>query len=151
MILARSTAKPKIGPLQHGRKMSLKAFEFANVEEGFTYELARGYVVVSEVPNYPHASMVGLLRNHLGRFHLENPQIVHLVLEGGSNKLVIFDWESERHPDIASGLDTGRCIACGAEGDEGFSKLTEEFADLTARMVKARTVSERTRQERPDQ
>jgi Uma2 family endonuclease len=81
--------------------MSLKAFEFAEVEEGYQYELARGYVVVSEVPNYPHASIVAFLRNHLGRHQLENPEDIHLILEGGSNKLVIPDWESERHPDIA--------------------------------------------------
>jgi Uma2 family endonuclease len=99
MILARSNTI--LGPRDHGRKMTLKAFEFAEVEEGYQYELARGYVVVSEVPIYPHASMVAIIRNHLGRYHLENPDELHLILEGGSNKLVIFDWESERHPDIA--------------------------------------------------
>jgi Uma2 family endonuclease len=101
MILAKSTAKPKIGPLQHGRKMSLKAFEFAGVEDGYTYELARGYVVVSEVPNYPHASMESIIRDFLGRYRLDSPDVIHLILTGSSNKLVVSVWESERHPDIA--------------------------------------------------
>jgi hypothetical protein len=47
--------KTRIGPRHHGRKMSLRAFEFAPVEEGHLYELARGYIVVSEVPNSPHS------------------------------------------------------------------------------------------------
>ncbi|WP_439629181.1 Uma2 family endonuclease [Gemmata sp.] len=97
MILAKTT----IGPRHHGRKMSLKAFEFARGEEGHLYELARGYVVVSEVPNYPHAALVAFIRNHLVRHQLDNPAAIHLVLEGGSSKLVIPDWESERHPDLA--------------------------------------------------
>jgi Uma2 family endonuclease len=101
MILARTKSKPVLGPRQHGRKMSLKAFEFAEVEEGYQYELARGYVVVSEVPNYLHAAMESLIRDFLGRYRLENPGIINMSLGGSSNKLVVPDWESERHPDIA--------------------------------------------------
>ena len=97
MILTKTT----VGPRHHGRKMSLKAFEFAEVEEGYLYELARGYLVVSEVPNYPHASMTALIRDFLGRYRLENPRAVHLILDGSSNKVVVPAWESERHPDIA--------------------------------------------------
>ena len=101
MILANQ-AKPTIGPRQHGRKMSLKAFEFAQVEEGYLYELARGYVVVSEVPNYPHAAMVAVIRRLPGSVSVWTiPDAIHLILDGGSSKLVIPDWESERHPDIA--------------------------------------------------
>ncbi len=101
MIAAKTKAKPKLGPEDHGRKMSLKAFEFAEVEEGYQYELARGYVIVSEVPNYPHASMESVIRDFLGRYRLDNPGVVHRILTGSSNKLVVSHWESERHPDIA--------------------------------------------------
>jgi Uma2 family endonuclease len=101
MILAKSKAKPKIGPRQHGRRMSLKAFEFAEVEEGYLYELARGYIVVSEVPSYAHAVIEAFIRNCFVRHQLDNPDAIHLILHGSSNKLVVPDWESERHPDIA--------------------------------------------------
>lgn len=97
MILAKTT----IGPRHHGRKMTLKQFEFARGEGGYLYELARGYVVVSEVPNYPHAAIVAFIRNHLGRYQLDTPGAVHMILNGSSSKLVIPDWDSERHPDIA--------------------------------------------------
>src|ERR1700676_670838 len=97
MILTKT--KPKIGPQQHGRKMSLKAFEFAQVEDGHLYELARGYIVVSEVPNFPHARRTAFIRTRLGHFHVENPKSLYVILDGMECKLLIPEWESERHPD----------------------------------------------------
>jgi hypothetical protein len=66
--------KIKIGPHHHGRKMSLLAFEFAEVEEGYRYELARGYVIVSEVPNFPHMRRVAVIRDQLVLYKVTNPQ-----------------------------------------------------------------------------
>jgi Uma2 family endonuclease len=94
-------AKTKIGPDDHGRKMSLKEFEFAEVEEGYVYELARGYVVVSEVPRLWHALQVALIRKHLDVYDYRNPGVAFAILEGGSCKLLIGELQSERHPDIA--------------------------------------------------
>lgn len=94
-------AKTRIGPRHHGRKMSLKAFEFAQVDDDYVFELARGYIVVSEVANYPHAWRVSFIRTHLGHYQVENPGIVHAVLGTMECKVLIPDWESERHPDIA--------------------------------------------------
>ncbi|HWY86651.1 MAG TPA: Uma2 family endonuclease [Gemmataceae bacterium] len=99
MILTKT--KPKIGPQLHGRKMSLKAFEFAQVEDGYLYELARGYIVVSEVPNFPHARRTALIRKHLDHYHVEHPDALYEILVGTECKLLIPEWESERHPDIA--------------------------------------------------
>lgn len=99
MILTK--AKTKLGPQHHGRKMSLRAFEFAAVEPGYLYELARGYIVVSEVANYPHARQTALIRKRLDHYHVENPSSLHEILTGTECKLLIPDWESERHPDIA--------------------------------------------------
>jgi Uma2 family endonuclease len=45
--------------------------------------------------------MEGLIRDYLGRYRLDNPGVIHLNLGDSSNKLVVPDWESERHPDIA--------------------------------------------------
>ena len=81
--------------------MTLKRFEFAQVEPGHLYELARGYIVVSEVPNYPHAMMVAEILAHLGSFRLAIPRAVQTVLDGASSKLLIPEWESERHPDVS--------------------------------------------------
>jgi hypothetical protein len=93
--------EPKIGPRQHGRKMSLKAFEFAEVEEGFVAELARGYLVVSEIANLPHGLQIAFIRDHLGFYRLQNPGVIHATLNAMECKLLIPEWDSERHPDVA--------------------------------------------------
>jgi len=99
MILTKT--KTMIGPRHHGRKMSLKAFEFTKVEDGYIYELARGYIVVSEVANFFHMRRVGLMRRRLDRYFDENPERIYEICGTMECKLVIPDWESERHPDIA--------------------------------------------------
>lgn len=101
MIVAKTAAKPQLGPHDHGRKMSLKAFEFARVDEGYHVELARGYVVVSEVANYFHAMQIVAINALLWPYRAANPGVIHAILDGSSCKLLIPDWESERHPDIA--------------------------------------------------
>ena len=42
-----------LGPADHGRTMSLDEFMEAEVEEGYRYELARGVIEVTQVPNDP--------------------------------------------------------------------------------------------------
>ena len=93
--------KGKIGPRDHGRKMSLKAYEFVQVQEGYLYELARGYIVVSEVPNVLHGLRMIFIRDQLVRFHLDNPGTVHAIFGGSDCKLLMPSWDSERHPDIS--------------------------------------------------
>ena len=101
MILAKPTAKPILGPCQHGRKMSLKAFEFATVEEGYQYELARGYVVVSEVANYYHQMQIVAINSLLWAYFNAHPRVIHAICGSNESKLLIPDWQSERHPDIS--------------------------------------------------
>ncbi len=91
----------KIGPLDHGRKMSLKAFEFVETEPDYLYELSRGYVTVSEVANFIHALIVSMIRDSLGAYRIAHPEFDQLILNGMECKLLIPDLESERHPDIA--------------------------------------------------
>ena len=106
MILAKK--KTKIGPRHHGRKMSLKAFEFAKTEDGYHYELSRGYIVVSEVANYLHAMQIVALMRYLWPFDAANPGVIHAILTNMDSKLLISNWESERHPDIAVYLSAPR-------------------------------------------
>ena len=97
MILTKKT----IGPRHHGRKMALKAFEFAPVEEGYVVELARGYLDVSEVANYFHGMQIVVINSVLWAYYSSNPGAIHAILGTMECKLLIPDWESERHPDIA--------------------------------------------------
>jgi hypothetical protein len=93
--------KTKIGPQHQGHKMSLRAFEFAEVEEGYRCELARGYVIVSEVANFFHGSQVDVIQSYLQVFRVNHSGIVYRIFDGMSCKLLMKEWESERHPDLA--------------------------------------------------
>lgn len=99
MVVA--TTKTKIGPRHHGRKMSLKDFEFAKTEEGYVYELSRGYIVVSEVANYLHAAQIDVIMQYLWAWRIAHPSVIHMLLHNMECKLLVYDWDSERHPDIA--------------------------------------------------
>jgi len=90
-----------IGPRDHGRKMSLQAFEFAQVEEGWLCELARGYLVVSEVANYYHGMQIIAINRHLWAYDATHPGMIHAILGSQECKLLIPKMASERHPDIA--------------------------------------------------
>ena len=46
----------KLRPADHGRRLSLEDFTSASAEEGYRYELIRGRVYASPVPNAPEGS-----------------------------------------------------------------------------------------------
>ena len=93
--------KTRIGPDDHGRKMSLKDFEFVKTEEGYHYELSRGYITVSEVAKLYHALIVAAIRRRLDVYHDEHLEEIFAIFTGSECKLLVRDWESERHPDLA--------------------------------------------------
>src|SRR5438309_11210015 len=91
----------KLGPYDHGRRMSLRAFEFATVENGWLAELARGYLVVSEVANWAHGSQIIAIKRPLEVHAAMQPGTIHAVLGSMECKLRVPEFESERHPDIS--------------------------------------------------
>ena len=99
MLIAKR--KTKIGAHHHGRKMSLEAFEFAKVEDGWLAELARGYLVVSEVANWAHGSQIIAIKRPLEVYAATQPGIIYAVLGSMECKLRVPKFESERHPDIS--------------------------------------------------
>ena len=100
-MLTATRRKVKIGPEHHGQKMSLKAFEFVNTVEGYHYELSRGYITVSEPANLYHALILAFVWNQLTAHQLAHPNQIFAILTEMACKLLIPEWESERHPDIA--------------------------------------------------
>ena len=81
--------------------MSLRLFENAVVAEGHVYELSRGFIIVSEVPNYPHAMTVAAVRDLLIDYKRSHADAIHAILSAMECKLLVWDLESERHPDLA--------------------------------------------------
>jgi Uma2 family endonuclease len=99
MILPRTITR--IGPRHHGCRMTLKAFEFAETEEGSLCELARGYIVVSEVPGFVHMRIVGEIRMYFDLYRIEHRDRIYQICGTMECKLLMPEWESERHPDVA--------------------------------------------------
>jgi hypothetical protein len=93
--------KLQIGPHDQGRKMSLKRFEFAEVQNGHIYELARGIIVVSDVPAFSHMRQVSTVRRRFTRYQDKYPDRIYEILGTMECKLLVWDFASERHPDLA--------------------------------------------------
>jgi Uma2 family endonuclease len=90
-----------IGPADNGRRMSLEEFDTAQAQEGRLYELSRGVIIVTDVPNPRHGLTIFQLRQQLGVYAASHPGVVNVILSGSECKLLIADTESERHPDLA--------------------------------------------------
>jgi Uma2 family endonuclease len=91
----------RIGPADHGRRMSLEEFDVAEAREGYLYELSRGVITVSDVPNLRHLAQVDCLRQQLAEYRRENRGRIHSIAGSGECKILVAGLESERHPDVA--------------------------------------------------
>src|SRR6516162_4254600 len=91
----------KIGPADHGRRMSLAEFEHAEVQEGYLYELSRGIITVVDVPKGLHALQLIAVRRQLSAYDFLHPGRVMGIMGSMECQLLIGDLESERHPDVA--------------------------------------------------
>jgi Uma2 family endonuclease len=98
--MASTTTPLRIGLADCGRRMTLDEFLQAEVEEGYRYELAKGVLEVTQVPNDPHFQVVTNLYDAIGQYRRTNPGVV-LSYGGGSEiQLVIPQMISSRHPDL---------------------------------------------------
>jgi len=91
----------KIGPADHGRKMSLEEFDHAEVQEGYLYELSRGVITVSDVPGPFHFAQADAILLQLTAYRLAHPGRIVRIGTGSECKLLLPALQSERHPDVA--------------------------------------------------
>jgi len=99
--MATVTSTLPIGPADNGRLMTLDEFREAEVEEGYRYELARGVLEVSEVPNDPHGSIVWLILRFIAAYDLQYPGIIERAGGGSEFRLWLPGMVSGRNPDVA--------------------------------------------------
>ena len=100
--MAITVATPlRIGPADHGRTMTLEEFREAEELDGFRYELARGVLEVSEVPNDPHGVVVCNLYRAVTLFGDQHPGLI--LRYGGGNEFRFWlpHMVSGRNPDLA--------------------------------------------------
>jgi Uma2 family endonuclease len=91
----------RIGPADHGRRMSLDQFADAIAQEGYLYELNKGVIEVSGIPNIPHGQMLQELRDQLTVYRVAHRDRVNYIGGGSDAKVLIEGVESERHPDLS--------------------------------------------------
>jgi Uma2 family endonuclease len=90
----------KIGPEDHGRRMSLDEFDHAEGREGYLYELSRGVITGTDVPAPRHLAQVNALKRQVHAYDLAHPGRIHTIASGSECKILLAGLESERHPDL---------------------------------------------------
>lgn len=101
----RTARETRIGPADHGRRMTLDAFIKADFQEGWLYELARGVVEVTEVPGPWHGRIVGRVAEMFIVYMRQHPGRINYRAGGGECRLRLPGMVSDRHPDQAIYLD----------------------------------------------
>ena len=98
-----ATARPPllIGPADNGRTMTLDEFMDAEEEPGFRYELARGVLEVTQVPNDPHGDIVCNLIRAIAGYDTRHPRAIRRFGEASGFRIWLPGVESGRNPDIA--------------------------------------------------
>jgi Uma2 family endonuclease len=96
-----ATATLRLGPADHGRAMTLQEFLDAEVEEGYRYELARGVLEVTNVPDQPHAIVVCNLYRAIARYEMAHPEVVLFFGGGAEYQFLLPSMISGRNPDVA--------------------------------------------------
>jgi len=91
----------RIGPSHDGRRMSLALFDRVRTEPGYLYELGKGVIEVSEIPDIWHAMVEDSLRESLSEYRRDHPGVITLIGGGSSAKIPVESTQSERHPDIS--------------------------------------------------
>lgn len=103
--MSTTLLKTRIGPADHGLRMSLDEFDHIEVEPGYQYELSRGEITVSDVPNVRHFALVQALQDLLFHYKFTHPGVIYAIASGSDCKLLIPPYDSERHPDVAAYLE----------------------------------------------
>ena len=101
MATVTSTSLAKIGPRDAGKRMTLDEFVAAEWLGGWLYELARGVVVVTEVPRPAHGRTVRRIARAFDRYDDAHPGLIKYAGGGGECRIHLAGMHSDRHPDQA--------------------------------------------------
>jgi Uma2 family endonuclease len=98
-----ATADPplRISLADNGRRMTLEEFEQADEEEGYRYELARGVLEVTYVPDDPHGFIVDIFNCAIVDYRRLHPD--RIIRSGGAGEFRLWlpALISGRNPDYA--------------------------------------------------
>lgn len=95
-----ATITTRLTAADHGRPMTLAEFLEADLEEGHRYELARGVVEVTKVPNPDHGLVICHLLRIIARWEFTHPGVIHQFGGGSEFQLLLPALGSGRNPDV---------------------------------------------------
>jgi Uma2 family endonuclease len=98
---SRPRTRPKIGPQHHGKAMSFRRFIAHDFEDGHIYELARGIVVMTDIPGLPHGQIVRRIAKLFWRYDEAHPGFFTYQAGGSDCRLRLPAMSCDRHPDQA--------------------------------------------------
>ncbi|MBI4614389.1 MAG: Uma2 family endonuclease [Planctomycetes bacterium] len=81
--------------------MSLADFARAEGRGGYLYELAKGVVVVVNVPRVSHGLLTQAIDDQVRVYKVAHPGVIHFLAPGSDCALRLPGLQSERHPDRA--------------------------------------------------
>ena len=96
-----ATATRLIGPADRGRQISYDEFIEADFAEGWLYELARGIIVVTNVPHLDHGEIVERMTDMFAFYKRDHPGVIRYRAAGSDCRLRMPGMRSDRHPDQA--------------------------------------------------
>lgn len=99
--MADSVTSVRVGPGDHGRRMSFAEFQRAEPTTGHRYELARGVIEVTDIPGRTHALVVNEIKLQLAGYWAANQGVIKYLGGGAEAKTEMPGMESERHPDLS--------------------------------------------------
>lgn len=104
--MATAPTRLLVGPSDHARPMSLDEFVHAEFEEGRLYELARGIVVLTDIPGISHGKIVLRTSDSSSRYDDTQPGVIPYRGGGSQCRLRLPGMQLDRHPDYAISLLT---------------------------------------------
>ncbi len=96
-----STTATRISLADNGRSMTLEEFLDAEEEPGYRFELARGVLEVTHVPNDPHGVIVCNLFRAIALYDQSHPRKIYRYGGAGEFRFWIAGMVSGRNPDVA--------------------------------------------------
>ena len=96
-----ATVRMQIGPTDRGRRLTLAEFQDSEWRPGYLYELARGVVVVTRIPNGRHWQVVHNTHELFSIYLRDHPGLIRRIGHGSDARYISPAFQSDRHPDIA--------------------------------------------------
>jgi Uma2 family endonuclease len=96
-----ATITRRIGPADHGQRLTLDEFIEADFVEGWLYELARGVIDVTHVPGIHHGMIVDRISMMINDYRRQRPEVIKYRAGGNECRLRLPGMQSDRHPDQA--------------------------------------------------